>query len=41
MIDTDVLDTFSALEQFPESKFESMMTDPKVKVLWEGGWGYP
>lgn len=40
MIDTDVLDDFSAWEQLPESKLESMITDPKMNVLWEAGWGY-
>ncbi len=36
---TLVPETFYALEQFPESKFESMTTFPKLKVRWEGGIG--
>jgi hypothetical protein len=29
--------TFSARQQFPLSKLESITTLPRVKVLWEGG----
>ena len=31
--------TFSALQQFPESKFESITKVPSWKVRWEGGCG--
>ncbi len=33
-------DTFSACEQLPESKLESMITSPKVNVLCDSGIGY-
>lgn len=36
---TDEFETFSALQQFPESKLESIVMFPKLKVLWEGGMG--
>ena len=36
---TLVREFLEAWEQLPESKSESMMTLPKVKVLWDGGLG--
>ena len=37
---TIVLLTLTASAQFPESKFESIITEPNWKVLWDGGVGY-